>query len=169
MQDTYERVLELLGKCDDDPLFGQFVEDLGELPYILLKTKHATEYMFDKSGLHLSFREGPQSSPSSSVRGFGQAIFSVRKGYNGNLPSDIEPDDSRDAVERKLDMKPSKTMLGYTPGDRDLWEEYDLKPFKLLFIFHASDQMLALFSVSYDPDGADSSKEGQAGRQETDP
>ncbi len=44
MNNCYERVLELMGQTNDSLLFEQFIQDLGEEPYVLLDTVFTTEY-----------------------------------------------------------------------------------------------------------------------------
>lgn len=114
MINSYERVLELMGQTNDGPLFAQFVEDLGEEPYVLLDTVFTTEYDFAKSGLHLSFDKSYNNSLDSPLGGFAFAIFSLainptsfksRKSYSGNLPAGIVPNDSLEEVEKKLGEK----------------------------------------------------------------
>lgn len=153
MKNIYERVLELMGKTQDDRLFAQFLSDLGEDPVIYKKDEVSTEYMFEKSGFALSFME---VSRHSSRRGFAHAFFYLRSPsrptYDGKLPGGIKPDDDRDDVERKLGLKPISSKLVQNQEDStSLWENYYLKPYKLCFIFQLPNYAISMLSVHYSP------------------
>jgi hypothetical protein len=74
--------------------------------------------------------------------------------YGGNLLCGISFGDTRENVEQKLGFKPisSKLVPGRTPQHpKDLWEQYELAPFELTFMFHAPSNTLSSFSINYGP------------------
>jgi hypothetical protein len=150
MDKAFERVLELFGKPNDDGLFAQFIDDLGEKPEIILQTDRVTEYDFGRFGLHLSYMLNSLTDLSNGSS-FNYAIFSLgpdskafssRRSYLGNLPYGIKRGDSRTDVAKKLGI----------PADLNdyeiLFEDSDCK---LSFYFSRSLE-LCLLSVWYDPE-----------------
>lgn len=149
MDSAFERVLDLLGKPNNDGLFAQFTEDLGEKPEILLQTDRVTEYDFGRSGLHLSYQSNSLRGSSLEGAVFAFAIFSLRpdskvltsrRSYVGNLPYGIERGDSRDEVAKKLGISADLT------GNDILYEFSD---YKLSFSFFGDPSILASLFVSH--------------------
>lgn len=151
MDKTFERVLNLFGKPDNDGLFAQFIDDLGEQPVILLQTDRVTEYDFGKSGLHLSYQANSLRDLGSEGSGFAFAIFSLgidskafssRRSYVGNLPNGIRAGDSPVEVARKLGI----------PADlKDDMILFELSNYKLSFSFFGDPLALSSLQVIYDP------------------
>ena len=157
MQNTYERVVELMGASKDGPLFAQFVMDLGEQPIIFKQDDISTEYMFNNAGLALSFME---VSRHSSISGFAHAFFhnpasghAELQRYGGDLPNNIKFEDNRHDVERKLKTKPISSKLSARGPDSppDVWEDYAVGPLKLSFIFRGVQGTISLLSIHYSP------------------
>lgn len=148
MDNAFERVLDLLGKPNNDGLFAQFIEDFGEKPEILLQTDRVTEYDFGRSGLHLSYQSNSLRDSSLEGSGFAFAIFSLRpdskvltsrRSYVGNLPHDIKRGDSRDEVAEKLGIPAGLT-------DNDILCEFS--GYELSFSFFGAPLKLASLFVS---------------------
>ena len=150
MDNTFERVLELFGKPNDDSFFARFITDLGEQPEILLQTEKVTEYDFGRSGLHLSYMLNSLSDLSSGSS-FTGAIFSLgpdaktlssRRSYVGNLPYGIRRGDTSSEVSRKLGIPAHLT------DNAILFEDSDCK---WSFYFSPPSLVLCLLSIYYDP------------------
>lgn len=146
MDKAFERVLDLLGKPNDDGLFAQFVEDLGEKPEILLQTDLVTEYDFGRSGLHLSYQSNSLRDSTLEGSVFAFAIFSLgpdsktlssRRKYVGNLPFGIIRGDSRDEVGKKLGIPVDLTGndIQYKYHCYELSFSFSGDPSKLSFLF----------------------------------
>ncbi len=142
MRNIYERVLDLMGESKDSLLFARFVEDLGERPETFLDDHHSTEYMFIKTGLALSFMEGPEFLDLSPVKGLAHAFFHLAKGYSGSLPAGIDSRDNRKDVETKLGLKPETLELD---EGKNVSDEFSLSPFFLSFVFQKSSQKIGSF------------------------
>lgn len=148
MEKAFERVLDLLGKPNNDGLFAQFIEYLGEKPEILLQTDRVTEYDFGRSGLHLSYQSNSLRDSSLEGSVFAFAIFSLRpdskvltsrRSYVGNLPYGIKRGDSRDEVAIKLGIPAD------LKGDDIL---YEFSGYELSFSFFGDPPKLASLFVS---------------------
>jgi hypothetical protein len=99
MENVYRQVVELLGKSPDDPVYNEFVQALGDLPEIFRKTSTRTDYLFDSSGIGLTFFE--------VAKCFGN-LYLARKSdsrLSRNFPGGIEFGDDRITVEQKLGVK----------------------------------------------------------------
>jgi hypothetical protein len=129
--------------------------ELKDETYLEYKSKSSCHYVLRNAGLSFTYDQRNNYFASVFFH-FGSAMAEaghVTK-YFGNLPVGINFGDNREAVERKLERSPSKSMLvpGCQPEDpKDLWESYDFAPHVLTFMFHAPDMMLASFSVRYGP------------------
>lgn len=155
MEKIYERVLELLGKSQDDPLFAKFINDLEENPHTLCKDNHGTTYLFRKSGLSLIFYEHSKCFATVFFHfGSEMANSGTVSRYSENLPAGIKFGDSRADVERKLGITPvfSKWIQGATAEtQKNLWEEYEVEPLVFRFIFNGISNKLDSASVNYGP------------------
>lgn len=148
MKNCFERVTKLMGRAEADPVFTQFIQDLGERPEILLKTEKSTEYAFFRSGLQISFYEGP--------RCFGCAFFLGKQAkhgkmsdvqYPGNLPAGISFDDTQADVRRKLAVEP----IACSAITDNKFDEFRLGDLLLRFFFSGSSDQIKLVGIRYIP------------------
>jgi hypothetical protein len=124
------RIFDVLGKSKDDLTFLQLVEELHETPEILQDGEHGYDCLFIKSGFELRFDERRNCYSSIFFHtGSAMAESGAFKRYCHDLPSGINPGDSRELVEEKIGRKPHDSKL--IPGanqdvakDMDIWERY---------------------------------------------
>ncbi len=154
MEDLYQRATSLLGKGQNDPAFTAFVEDLGEHPEIMTKSPNGCSYVFRKSGFQMTFYEHSNCFASIFFHFCSAPVQAgIVQNYQGTLVHGIAFGDSRTDVGNKLAMKPStKLVQGRTPDEpKDLWDEYEVGPLKLRFLFRGSVDSLGSLSVHYIP------------------
>lgn len=155
MERSYERIIQLMGKKTDDPLFTTFVEDLGDLPVVFLDNSASTEYQFPNSGLELSFMKGPNCityaflhfcSPRSSPR------TRWNQYYEGDLPAGVTAVDSLSDIRKKLGIEPiASNAADPEPANAVLLEEYVLSTIKLRWHFSILQRRLSMLSLCYIP------------------
>lgn len=144
---SYDRIIEVLGKSDDDAIFLQLIKDLGEMPEVIDCPPDSSQYLFSKSGLALQFMGRSKCFVAAF---FHFASAAVRTGqvkpYTGNLALDINFGDSHEDVASKLGIEPvvSRTTTG------EIHEEYALNSYELHCKFDSAEKLQHL-SVWFTP------------------
>jgi hypothetical protein len=155
MEHMYERLIEMLGKQQDDPYFECFVQELGEKPQMLIDKKSMREYSFPRSGFYVSMDKRQDQIKSIFFHLSTAAVASGSiEAYSGNLPAGIGRHDDRLTVRKKLAKKPrSERIQGRTKLDpKDYWEYYDTSFLQMLFIFDGATGRMDALSVRYTAD-----------------
>jgi hypothetical protein len=152
----YQRLASLLGKCDNDEAFKAFLAEFGE-PSFTYEVGPAKFYRFNKLGFGICYSNKHNRFCALDFH------FVSRKSkhediepFRGDLPSGIEPTDSRGEVERKLGISPyyassPKNMPipeGKSCGSVTHWEKYDIPPYRFTFVFDAKGERLRLLSIA---------------------
>lgn len=153
MTNLLEKIIAVLGKSPDDPLFGALSVQLAEDPEILCKTKHGCVYRFPNSGIEFNYYEHCQCLASVFFHhGSAMAESGQLERYTGDLPAEICWGDSTSEIRKKLGLAPSlsKRIKGRTPdAEKDLWEEYGVSPLLFRCIFRGNSDQLASMSIEH--------------------
>ncbi|MBA3859937.1 MAG: hypothetical protein C0508_05125 [Cyanobacteria bacterium PR.023] len=147
MENLYSRLLDLLGKRYTDPIFPQFIADIGEQPDDcnwsdpVLFNKFDTPLVFYKSGhFSLRFRYGVAHHIVASINTPMIRSGEVRP-FEG-LPAGIVASDSRSEIEAKLKTKPFSSTEGR-------YDAYYIEPYVLTFNFE--NERLFFFEIEFRP------------------
>ena len=147
IESAYDRIIAVLGKDQDDPVFFELIKDLAEMPEIIARPYASSDYLFDRAGLTLHYMNEPKCFVAAFFH-WGSA--DVRAGrvrrYSGDLVSELEFGETIREVEAKLDAKPARSRA--TEGETH--NEYELGPYELHCKFDAAERMEHL-SVWYTP------------------
>jgi hypothetical protein len=150
VQYLYERLADLLGKPENDPVFDRLLDDLGSRPNLDHEDENMRFWQFSDLGFGMMFdkRRGCFSVLIVELATAAVEAGNVKQ-YSGNLPSGIVPSDRREEVQMKLRMEPTTSNLiaGLTPKDR--CDEYDIGDCRLSFTFNGLTEQLWMLTVSY--------------------
>jgi hypothetical protein len=130
MQDLYERLVELLGKTDEDQAFHNFLKHLGCAADFDCETQLWRECSFSELGFRIIFCK---PSRCCSIIFFHIGEGSAEAGmklYRGGFPAGITPGDRRDEIATKLGMNPTRTDC-----ERGLYDTYAVNDSPLSFLF----------------------------------
>ncbi|MGD9682687.1 MAG: hypothetical protein AB7W16_15975 [Candidatus Obscuribacterales bacterium] len=143
MADTFQCILDVLGKSDKDDAFERLAAALGERPNLFVETPKTLEYRCD-SGFHLSFFKEED---------FFFVAYIHPKSFKGDLPKNLRWGDTPDEVERKLGINPLAYDLfpGTYPEDpKHLQETYSCEPFLWKCYFDFSSGGLQSITLLFD-------------------
>lgn len=148
MSRLYERLCNLLGESPKGERFEQFTVEVRERPRAELVGSD-TFYHFPKAGVLLTSIGGKFESARIYLQDFRPGGLKGRC-YTGNLPKNIEPDDTPDAVEAKIGtplLKSELIAIGRgKPKDRR--DTYELGEFLLHFWFDGTNGILKVISTA---------------------
>lgn len=137
----YDQILAVLGQDDKSPAFAQLIKGLKEAPNKLLESAKSTEYLFPKAGIAFSLM---QSSGHFEYAFLHLSSPLVKSGnieaYQGKLPNDVEPEDTRDVVRSKVRADP----LNCKPANTDAYRATSLV---MTFIFNDEDNKHCLVGL----------------------
>ncbi len=151
MTDLFQRLVNLLGTPIDNPAFQEFLKDCGEKPD-LIELKTMKDYSFSKLGLNIDMEKTQNQIKSIFLH---LNTVAVQGGeiepFAQSLPFGIEPDDSRDVVEKKIGVKrKARKIQSRTPSEpKDFWESYEIYPLEYTFTFDGGSSRLNCVSVYY--------------------
>jgi len=101
----YERLIELLGRAQDDPAVTTFTKELGESPLLCAPIFH-----FPENGFHLIAFRGNFRILTLNLRDIGLRS-GIATPYAGDLPAGILAGDGRTEVRKKLHCEPFRVDL----------------------------------------------------------
>jgi len=146
MENLYSRLLDLLGKRYNDPIFPKFVTDLGEKPdgcdwsNPILFNERDTSFTFYKSGsFSLRFKYGVAHHIIANIDTPMTRSGEV-KAFDA-LPAGIVSTDSRLEIEEKLGREP------FSFSTEGRYDAYYLEPFLLTFNFE--NEKLSVLEVEF--------------------
>jgi hypothetical protein len=141
------RLLQLIGKAEDDPQFQQFLAELKD-QYEVKDTTERTKYFFRKLGFSLSYERSRQEIHLIQFHIRSKAV--VRGSFlpfESSLPWGVCPDDSQSTIRVKMMVEPNLTAQRDFEGTQVSVDSYHLPHFRLLIMYTTSDSKLILFNV----------------------
>ena len=106
MQQLFKRLEALLNTQTSDPLFAQFLKEIGERPVVEPGNDALSYYRFFSSGFSLSVNSDGKLRGALVLIDDEATRAGLYKPFQQSLPCGIVPGDRCSAIESKLDLKP---------------------------------------------------------------
>ena len=150
--DLYERLIELLGKSDNNPLFDLFLSDFG-VPEFDSKSKEpqgpVRACFFHKLGVDILF-DRDRDCCTNVFFHINPAEFHPSDiiPYAGPFPSGITIQDQRHRVEQKLRMRSDRSTIQGSGMHSMHSDRYAMAGYVLTFSFNETSGKMCMASVS---------------------